>query len=124
MTADQQPIPAALREANRLIDEMLAAQTRFATAHYDSRDLTEQQQQRDETVRDRSRSALMILMRDAVRYRWMRGSHLSGAKFVGRIGVPDPPHGTIWRGVQSTDEYDQAVDEQMTGQNPLTVKMS
>lgn len=48
-------------EAERLIDEMLAAQSRFAAAWTDNGPLTEQQL-RDEVTRDKARAKLMRLL--------------------------------------------------------------
>lgn len=54
-------IPTQTTAAGRLMDEMLAAQTRFAQAWHDGVELTTQQRA-DEASRDRARIALLAMM--------------------------------------------------------------
>jgi hypothetical protein len=50
-----------MSKLDRLLDEMLAAQSRFAAAWRDDRPLTKQQQ-RDEIIRDRCRSEILEIV--------------------------------------------------------------
>lgn len=62
--------------------------------------------------------------RDAARYRWLRANHFSGSRFIPRITDPCPAGGTVTFGVRTEAEFDRAVDEQINGSVPPTVRIA